>query len=173
MSKVFLVVGMHRSATSLVAQGLARAGVHMGDRLLGPAPSNPHGHWEDVDALHLNVALLAANGGDWRRPPDRIHTPPDLERRIGDLVRSRNAAHGLWGMKDPRLCLTWPAWLPHLKDDDLHVVNVWRHPDRIAESLTVRNGMPHGEGVALARLYQRSARRLQDHLTPQAQEVMS
>ena len=54
-TKTFVVLGMHRSATSLSAMGLSRCNVHIGDNLLGAdANSNPYGHFEDRDFIRMN-----------------------------------------------------------------------------------------------------------------------
>ena len=50
-SKVAIVVGMHRSGTSVVAQWLSRSGLFIGDSLLGPNVGNEQGHFEDADFL--------------------------------------------------------------------------------------------------------------------------
>ena len=51
MSDQLIVAGFHRSGTSLVCQLLHRAGLFLGYDLLGPAFSNPHGHFEDTEVL--------------------------------------------------------------------------------------------------------------------------
>ena len=48
-SVALVVTGMHRSGTSMVAAYLQQAGVSIGRNLIGPAPGNPRGHFEDRD----------------------------------------------------------------------------------------------------------------------------
>lgn len=155
-----MVVGMHRSATSLVAKGLHGAGVHMGDDLIGPARSNPAGHFEDKQVVAINDRILKDAGGAWDRPP-----PHDA---ICAVDTDQPAAHvasreGMWGMKDPRLSLTWPLWLPHLPDD-LHVLWIRRGPAQVARSLNVRDGIPTERGVELAEVYRQRIGMLQEAL---------
>lgn len=158
MSKILLVVGMHRSATSLVARGLHLAGVHMGDDLLPAAPSNPWGHYEDKPVVELNDRILTAAGGSWDQPPSHVDIIEasgryvSLPKAIGRYVQTRQG-HDLWGMKDPRLSLTWPLWLPHL-GEDLHVLWIRRSTDEVARSLYERDGMPLESGRKLARQYE-------------------
>lgn len=149
--KVFLVVGMHRSATSLVAKGLHEACVHMGDDLLGATRSNLHGHYEDREAIRLNDEILKSAGGRWDKPPP--HEAIQGVCRSVDLqpyIASRSARGGMWGVKDPRLSLTWPVWLPYLVTIDLHVIWARRGRNNVAESLRVRNGIPLERGRELA-----------------------
>lgn len=43
--RVIVVLGMHRSGTSVFARGLPVLGVELGDRLMAPDPYNPRGFW--------------------------------------------------------------------------------------------------------------------------------
>jgi len=139
------VLGCHRSATSLIAAGLHSVGVTMGTDLIGGGPSNPAGHYEDRAFVRLNNRLLTMAGGVWFAPPPEgaVKTAGiALDSRLADYLTGRETG-GSWGVKDPRLCITWPAWLPHLRRiDDLIVVPVWRRPDEIARSLTARERRP-------------------------------
>jgi len=53
-----IVLGMHRTRTSLVSRICVELGVNMGDDLLGTHPSQPHGHWEDKEFYQLNQRIL-------------------------------------------------------------------------------------------------------------------
>lgn len=157
MTKIFLVVGMHRSATSLLARGLYLSDVHMGDDLLPASPSNVWGHYEDKPIIAINDHILKFAGGRWDLPPSyddivAIRETTHFEYEIKKYVQSRQS-HELWGMKDPRLALTWPLWLPHL-DGDLHVMWTRRSADEVARSLNERDGMPIHVGRRLARTYE-------------------
>jgi len=152
--KTFVILGMHRSATSLPAQGLSKAGVRMGDRLLGVDPdSNPYGHYEDVDFIRMNEWLLNSAGGSWRNPPSEL----DLEKAgkengyiIKKLVR-RKEREPFWGWKDPRTTLTIRMYLPYLTNP--HFIACFREPLEVARSLNKRNGIPVEEGLKLAGIY--------------------
>lgn len=158
--KAFLVIGMHRSATSLVAKGLHQAGVHMGNKLLGPHPSNPWGHYEDIPAIHINDEILGKAGGTWDDPPydSKIaETDPFTMNKIRDYVRTRKEQSlTLWGLKDPRLCLTWKLWNDVMSRFglDIHLITIRRDVEEIARSLRKRNNMPLDQGKYLARYYQ-------------------
>lgn len=148
--KVFIVLGMHRSATSLAAKGLRTAGVNMGARLLGARKSQPAGHWEDKDFLELNEMLLKAAGGTWRNPP----TPLRIRRAInrggytGKAAALFAARTGMWGWKDPRTPLLWDLYEPLLPDDTI-LVCVFRRPKHVARSLASRNKMSAVESKEL------------------------
>ena len=48
MNKVLVILGMHRSGTSLVANWLHDCGLHVGDRLLEGTFANEKGYFEDL-----------------------------------------------------------------------------------------------------------------------------
>jgi len=98
--KTFIVLGMHRSATSLAAKGLHMAGIDMGERLLGAMPSNPYGHFEDRDFIEMNDQILQAAGGSWDQPPDEdavFRAGLLLRDRIHDLITERKKSKRHWG----------------------------------------------------------------------------
>ena len=64
-----LVLGMHRSGTSLLARLLQQCGIDIGSRLLGGSVGNEHGHWEDAFAVEMHERLLASMGRRWDEVP--------------------------------------------------------------------------------------------------------
>lgn len=159
--KTVIVLGCYRSATSLVAQGLHHAGVHMGDDLLPAGRGNPWGHWEDRDFVRLSDEILAEAGGAWDDPPAEAAVEAAAEafaERVRALLEAKRLlalSRGLaaWGWKDPRTVLTWPAFRPHLIDPVLVVVR--RKFSAVAESLSRRDGAPADAAAALTRVYWR------------------
>lgn len=150
--KTVIVLGMHRSATSLVAKGLFQAGVFMGPELLGPGRGNEHGHFEDVGLLHLNDRILKIAGGSWDRPPDEeniVLAGQQIESEIYAAVKTRQRQ--LWGWKDPRTTLTIRCYMPFLTNPIF--VPCFRDPMDVARSLNSRDGMSIEAGYKLARIY--------------------
>lgn len=145
MNKTFVILGCHRSASSLVAKALHEAGVHMGNDLLSELPDNPEGHFEDMDFLKKNVELL--DGNVWN----------DVDRELQDadtsaLVRSKNN-RPLWGWKDPRTVLTIEKYYEHL--DDPIIVGLFRKPELVAKSMAKRGDISEDDALALAKAYNR------------------
>ena len=128
---------------------------HDGDQMQA-ALDNPAGFHESNRLVALNDELLAAIGCSWSRPPllapawDR---DPLLSRLAGERDRFRDLAleHG-WLEKDPRLCLTYPAFL-HLLLRRVPVIAAIRQPQAVAGSLFARNGLPLNAGLCLWFLY--------------------
>ena len=162
-----LVLCAGRSGTSLLTGSLARAGYHVGDRLVAASDANPTGFFEDREVNDLNEMLLAQVtparppgappppdddatlwgpstlwGWRWLAPvPLGTHVPrPDL---LTDRMEAALAQRSL-ALKDPRFCVTLDAWRPLLPDDTAFLC-VFREPARTAQSI-VRVG---AEGVYL------------------------
>lgn len=156
--KVWVVYGMHRSATSSVAVALHEHGIDMGPKLLGPHESNTWGHGEDQPMVSLNDKLLADCGGTWDEPPFDLEPAWSAENMglVLDYCVQRNSAKR-WGIKDPRLTYTLPIWytvLVHELGLDVILCPVWRHEKSVAHSLVMRDGMPEQRALRLARAYQ-------------------
>jgi hypothetical protein len=145
-----LVLGMHRSGTSCLAGCLEAAGLVLGD-VNTEAPHNAKGNREKLAVMHLNDAVLEANGGSWRNPP------AEVEWTAGQLAEGKYLAATMprdapWGFKDPRTLLTLDGWLDCI--GDARLVASFRHPLAVAQSLHRRDpGLPIEEGLAIWRAY--------------------
>ena len=137
-----LVVGMHRSGTSAVARVIGALGAYPGapDELLPAHPKdNPAGYWERTDLVVEHDRFLASVGHAW----DRVAGFDANALNDGQVKSLRDAlqptveslrAHGTtWLVKDPRLSILLPLWLPLV--DPAACVVVVRDPREIAASL--------------------------------------
>jgi hypothetical protein len=133
-----IVVGFHRSGTSLMTQLLHRAGLFIGDDLLGAMPSNRFGHFEDREVLELHREILDDNGQGWQVDrPTLLAISAEHWDRMRQFTQKREAAHRLWGFKDPRVSLFLGAWkylLPQAR-----FVMVYRDPADCVYSLESRH----------------------------------
>ena len=148
-----VILGMHRSGTSMIAGLLTRLGVHMGDKLVGACWSNPMGHFEDQEFYELNERILRAAGGTWDAPPGReaiLRQADTFNGEIATLVGGRTPR--AWGWKDPRTCLTAELFLPHLRNARFIVCH--RQAASIAASLERRNRMETEAALELTRAYE-------------------
>jgi len=148
--QVIVVLGMHRSGTSVVTRGLQVLGVDVGQNLLPPQPDNPKGFWEDANIVAFNDRVLSAFNMTW----DSIGPIGENSWKYAELdsVRAdainylRNTFTGkrVWGFKDPRTARALPFWQTIIKElgiEDKYVF-VIRNPISIAKSLEKRNGIP-------------------------------
>ena len=150
--KTFIILGMHRSSTSLVAGGLIKMGVDLGKELLPPGLGNPKGHFENLEFLHLNEQIIKEAGGSWNNPPPLeaiMKLKEEYSSKIQEIVK-RNQSE-LWGWKDPRTTLTIPLFVPFLEDPIF--IGCFRKPLKIAKSLEKRDRIPIKRGLEIAKIY--------------------
>ena len=128
-----IVAGFHRSGTSAVARLLHRAGLHLGDDLVGARASNPHGHFEDLEVVRLHNDLLARSGLTWQATA----SPPPLDSesrgRMAELAARRDAMRDAWAFKDPRATLFLDEWRRVLPS--ARFLAAIRHPANTVRSL--------------------------------------
>lgn len=158
-----VVLGMHRSGTSVATRAINLLGVPMcrPEDVYPPTRWNATGYWESASLAAFDELLLECLGGCSKAPPPLPPGWPDDPR----LARLRAVAGrlfaavfptGQWVWKDPRACLTLPFWDRAL--DRRHpVVLVLRDPLAVARSLARRDGRRPEHALALWERYTRSA----------------
>lgn len=149
--RLIVVLGMHRSGTSVVTRGLQVMGVQLGEQLLEPIPSvNAKGFWEDRDIYLLNVEMLAQFNQEWFHLA--VLTPTDVQAlhqagyflRAVEILQQKTRDIPVFGFKDPRMAKLLPFWkavFDHLHFDVSYIL-VIRHPLSVAKSLAKRDHFP-------------------------------
>lgn len=140
-----LVLGMHRSGTSCLAGMLAAGGLaSAGDAVRNW--DNARGHFEMLDAVRLDEAVLAHSGGHWLAPTAELRWTDEhaamRDRILATRIDGRPAL-----IKDPRTLLVLPFW--RASAIPFHAVAIVRHPLAVARSLESWRSMPIGDGVRL------------------------
>ncbi len=154
VQKTILILGMHRSGTSLTGEILKEFGVNLGEKFLKPEKENPRGFFENLLVVRMNDKILALAGGTWDRPPARDRVLSLMSnKRLMDEIQALVSSHEdvLWGWKDPRTVLTIDLFLPFLKNP--YFIFCHRDENAIAKSINKRNGTPLEQGLGLARHY--------------------
>jgi hypothetical protein len=153
--KAFIVLGMHRSHTSLLAKGLNDNGVNMGKELLPATSDNPCGYYENIEFIRMNNKILKEAGGSWDCVPDKfeiLRAGHKYKEEIEALIE-RSSCEPMWGWKDPRTTLTIECYLPFLKGQDVSFIVSFRCIKEVAKSLIKRGELDFNEACALAREY--------------------
>ncbi|OGP91470.1 MAG: hypothetical protein A2031_01735 [Deltaproteobacteria bacterium RBG_19FT_COMBO_43_11] len=147
--RVFVVLGMHRSGTSVIARGLQVLGVALGNNLMPPiADNNEKGFWEDIDISTFDNEILHALGSDWHylapiQPGDiEVLRKKSYFPRAIELLRRKIGDAPVFGFKDPRVTKLFPFWKEVFDQCELDVSYVLtiRHPLSVAKSLARRDG---------------------------------
>lgn len=134
--QVVVVLGMHKSGTTLVAKMLHRSGIEM-DQTAGADGDYDRGDfYERPECKRLNVEILGSGMPAYRHPtPRNLQLRDDQRSRMRAIVTRLEARGRSWGFKDPRTCLTYDLWEPELPRHKLLLVyrspaEVWGHLSR-------------------------------------------
>ncbi len=151
MKQPIMIMGMHRSGTSMLTRILEKSGIFVGNDL-----SQYH---ESYFFYQLNNLLLTQLGGRWDNPPNFDYLfNNDLELNINleyfdDILNSfrfrkylglkryvksggYNEIDFNWGWKDPQNTITLPFWLKIFPEAKL--IYIERHGVDVAKSLKQR-----------------------------------
>jgi len=146
---IVIVLGMHRSGTSLCGNILHDLGIDMAE-FAGASPANARGHWERNRINDLHDEILALFGRAWDSPTHHLAMPENwwldpriapIRARIVDYLKTLLEKPGPLGFKDPRtsrLLAMWPEILDELALDPLYVFCI-RDPAQVARSITARD----------------------------------
>jgi hypothetical protein len=152
---IVVVLGMHRSGTSVITRGLTVIGVELGDRLMPPAKGNERGFFEDIDLHVINRELCNS-----LRRPLHWHTPgfarlselldkknAPFRRRAMEVLQHRLETSEYFGIKDPAFCRTLPFWQSIFEELQLNIsyVIAARNPLSVVQSLGKRDNLPPGK----------------------------
>ncbi|MGA9275457.1 hypothetical protein [Ilumatobacter sp.] len=148
MSDPILILGCHRSGTSVVAGLLHEAcGVSMGE-LLPPTDANPLGSYEAAGVVDAHRGLLLQMERDWTCPPNDFN-PAELDlTALAEQIDVHRQLPGMWAMKDPRSMFLLPAWA-HLGVGSVRLVAVVRAPGDTAQSIEKRDHIRQDRAEAI------------------------
>ncbi|WP_417465738.1 sulfotransferase [Kordiimonas sp.] len=135
VSNPIIILGVHRSGTSLLTRMLERLGVFVGKDL--------EQNHESMTMMAINTKFLDSKGATWDQPAyaDEEDVKENIVRRLleknfSNIWQRFGPMQGVWGFKDPRTVCTLPLWLdvfPKAK-----VLYIRRSPYDIAKSLNTR-----------------------------------
>lgn len=154
--KALLVLGMHRSGTSLLTGLIANGGFSIGKSVMAPAEDNPKGFFENQRIVDFNERLLNSFGlgwSSWQTLPDRwfFSLNPEVSKEATDLVEKEFGDSSEICIKDPRICRLLPFWRSVLTELGFEIVVVLttRQSDEVSSSLQARDGMGKARADAL------------------------
>lgn len=156
-----MILGMHRSGTSAVAEVVDRLGLDIGPGTpFETGNANARGLYEWRETVDFNDEWLAKFDSAWWAPP-RLTDSDWRELDLRELAASRRALPYFtgdvrnWYVKDPRLSLLVPLWDRLLLQRSPAVVVV-RSPVASAASLRLRSGYHTARSLALWTEYYRA-----------------
>ncbi len=139
-----IILGVHRSGTSLLTRMLEAVGLFVGNDL--------QGDHESKVVIAVSNHYINKTGGSWDAP----HYPNASDLKTNYIARAFDASfdgikdafgpmQGFWGLKDPRMVITLPMWLQIFPE--AKIIYIKRSPADIARSLSVRHQQLIQKGI--------------------------
>ena len=154
-----IVIGMHRSGTSLLTRQLEDLGVNMGKwqdevtrealffrhrnqimlMLASAAWDNPESFLRALEKPHWRQAFSRVAANDLETVRTANFLPP---KRLAGFTSATNR---MWGFKDPRTSITLPVWLDIFPN--ARIINIVRDGNAVASSLRERGKKQIHDGL--------------------------
>jgi len=156
-SRLFFVLGMHRSGTSALTGMLAQAGFAMPSDLMPATDANPKGYWESVGIMRLNEDFLAGMESHWT---SSLPLPTGWSQSINcrewrtsliNIISESFRGAQLPTIKDPRFCtliLGLEPWLESRIIEPSFLLPI-RHPLEVCNSLRKAEGIELNKALRL------------------------
>lgn len=144
-----LIMGMHRSGTSMMAGVLDLLGCRSAEHLMPANFANERGYFETALISRLNDQMLKSIGSKWNDwteiPPETFDTPDftTYATQARQLLRDEFGEAPLFLLKDPRICRMMPFWQKTFEAEGVATLalHIHRNPLEVAQSLHKRDGM--------------------------------
>lgn len=147
--KMVIVLGPHRSGTSLCAAAITSLGGELGFSSIYKNDENKKGFFEHPEIVSLNDRLLTHLGGSWDNPSFFGKEYLGDEQLYGFKEEALTIIERSFGessfavIKDPRICQLLPFWLEVLEasgyqQENIYCVHTIRHPAEVAASQAAR-----------------------------------
>lgn len=175
-NNALIVLGMHRSGTSLLTGLLGQVGVQMGRRLYAPQKGvNEKGFWEHEDIVDTHDELLLQLNSQWDDllPLREKWWEGEIARmfiaRLTKFVQRDFSNAPIWALKDPRMCRLLPLWFPIFTQQQVKPGFIYmnRNPFEVVASLQKRDSFSKEKALILwldhslsAELYSRESSRI-------------
>lgn len=141
-----VVLGMHRSGTSLLVGLLEAHGFFLDNISTKVSPLKPTGTKENLEVRKINNKIFDLTNSSWKQPKAPTVIPSNIRKYICE-VSQKFQGHKYWAIKDPRMIFTsfiWESFLPKHK-----YIGTFRNPMDVAISLNIKNKIPINDGLAI------------------------
>jgi hypothetical protein len=130
---IYVVLGMHKSGTTLVSQTLHKSGISMGREFDESRSYDQGNQWERRESWLINLEIVGAvESGYFSLDRSTRHTgapTPRIADRMRALIAAGSNEADDWGFKDPLSCLTYEQWAHVLPEH--RVIAVYRDPGAV------------------------------------------
>ena len=147
-----LILGMHRSGTSVLAGVLGLLGAALPKNPIPPNSSNTKGFFEPEIIVALHDEMLSSLGSSWldfrRLNPSKFDSlvAQRFKARLVAALRDEYGDPTKFVVKDPRICRFFPFWrdVAGAFGADERIIFVFRNPIEVTRSLAKRDKLSHG-----------------------------
>lgn len=156
--KAIIILGMHRSGTSMMAQLCQCMGAYLGEEneLIAAATDNPDGYFENIEISSIDNKLLQLSSREWYSlEPLKLDSSSlqikELTERLKVCIQKLFEKSDTIAIKDPRISILLPLWEKILKELAVEIDYIWmfRNPLEVAASLRKRNGYTRKHSLLL------------------------
>lgn len=158
MKRLVIILGMHRSGTSVVTQICQYMGAYLGkeNELIIPDGNNPDGYFENIEITSIDDKVLHICGREWyslegveidSNSSEIKAAKNELKHTIKELFEKSDIV----AVKDPRIAILLPLWEEILEEIGIDAEYIWvfRNPLEVSESLRKRNGFCRSHSLLL------------------------
>lgn len=147
-----LVLGTHRSGTSVLTHIISLLGASLPVNILGANDTNPTGHWEPSRLVKLHDEMLMETGSQWDdwRAFDFSQLPTSRQEHykteITRIIREEYGSASIFVLKEPRISRFVGLYIGILRslNIQIRIVLTNRNPLAVIASLQTRTGMTFG-----------------------------
>ncbi|MEM7464535.1 MAG: sulfotransferase [Pseudomonadota bacterium] len=153
MARTFIILGMHKSGTTLLSRILHHSGIEMVEETIDPDYDQGN-QYERKSTNSLNKRLLGGqkqNSSKVRNAIDAKNVEENLKTEAIRLFGELDGRNCDWGFKDPRTCLTYEFLAPLLPRHK--VIAIFRDPRAVHRHYIDRNRGKWGIGVSALRAW--------------------
>ena len=164
-----IILGMHRSGTSIVGGLMNKMGLSTGGPLIPPNFDNEKGFFERIDVVLQNDEIMRKQNTYYSYRTysyDSLQGIKSILTETGKFFNEgkralaflNNPINFPWMLKDPRLCITLRTWLPFLSSIP-SILFTYRNPMDVALSMNTRETehFPIARGLKLWYIYNKRA----------------
>lgn len=149
---IIVVLGMHRSGTSLITKSIITLGADPGSNLMLPGEDNPKGFWEDLDIYDLNEKILDFLFFSWNK---KFHLPfnqfeyflplyfDKFAPQAIEILNRKLEQNNVIIIKDPRISILLPFWNKVFSSFIAEIKYIFciRNPLAVSNSIISRNNL--------------------------------
>lgn len=128
---IFIVLGMHKSGTTLISKILHDSGIMMLESSGVDGGYDAGNKMERASAKMVNNAILGSNNKFSLdiTMPKKLNFGDVQQNMMRQMIQICADSNRDWGFKDPRTCLTYSLWRAHLESHRL--VFIFRSPEEV------------------------------------------